>query len=159
VTGTPEPVPPPGVPTTASAPDTAGPARPGLAGLFGPASVGRYGLIGLTGVTIDTVLFVVLVRSGLAPVPATVLSTLAGILNNYVLNAKLNFGTSLNLVHGRRFVTVGLLGLLVAALSLQGLLALGLSELVAKLVSVPVVVVSQFVANKRWSFRDEAEGS
>jgi putative flippase GtrA len=156
VTAAPDPATPPGVPTTASAPDTAGPARPGLAGLFGPASVGRYGLIGLTGVTLDTVLFLVLVQTGTPPVPATVLSTLAGILNNYVLNAKLNFGTSLNLVQGRRFVTVGLLGLLVAALSLQALISLGLSELVAKLVSVPVVVVSQFVANKRWSFRDGA---
>ena len=81
-------------------------------------------------------------------------STLTGIINNYVLNAKLNFGTSLNLVHGRRFLTVGLLGLVVAAASLQALIALGMSELTAKLVSVPVVVVSQFVANKRWSFKD-----
>ena len=72
-----------------------------------------------------------------------------------MLNAKLNFGTSLNLVHGRRFLTVGLLGLLVAALSLQLLIdVVGLGELTAKLVSVPGVVVSQFVANKRWAFRD-----
>jgi putative flippase GtrA len=145
------------VPTTASAPDAPprGGAR-GLGALFGPASMGRYGLIGVCGVTLDTVLFVLLVRSGTAAVPATVLSTLAGIINNYVLNAKLNFGTSLNLVHGRRFLTVGLLGLAVAAVSLQLLIdVVGMSELTAKLVSVPVVVVSQFVANKRWSFRDD----
>ena len=122
--------------------------------MFGPASMGRYGVIGVCGVTLDTVLFLLLVRTGVLAVPATVLSTLAGIVNNYVLNAKLHFGTSLNLVHGRRFLTVGLLGLLVAAASLQLLLGLGMAELPAKLVSIPVVVVSQFVANKRWSFRD-----
>lgn len=123
-----------------------------VARLFGPASVGRYAAIGITGVTLDTLLFVLLTRAGVPPVPATVLSTTAGILNNYVLNAKLNFHTPLNLVHGRRFLTVGLVGLVVAAASLQALIALGVDEVVAKLVSIPVVVVSQFVANKRWSF-------
>lgn len=143
--------PPPAVPTTASAPDQ----TRASGGLFGPASVGRYGLIGVCGVTLDTVLFVILVGAGLAAVPATVISTTAGVINNYVLNAKLNFGTSLNLVHGRRFLTVGLLGLVVAAASLQLLIDVaGMDELVAKLVSIPVVVGSQFVANKRWSFRD-----
>jgi putative flippase GtrA len=122
--------------------------------LLGPASVGRYALIGISGVTLDTLLYLVLTRGGVPPVAATVLSTTAGILNNYVLNAKLNFGTSLNLVHGRRFLTVGLLGLVVAAVSLQVLIELGMDDVVAKLVSVPVVVVSQFVANKRWSFAD-----
>lgn len=128
--------------------------RPQLARLFGPASVGRYGAIGVTGVTIDTLLFVLLTRAGMPPVPATLVSTTVGILNNYVLNAKLNFGTSLNLVHGRRFLTVGLVGLVVSAASLQLLIALGVDEVVAKLVTVPVVVVSQFVVNKRWSFGD-----
>jgi putative flippase GtrA len=120
--------------------------------LFGPASVGRYAAIGITGVLLDAVLYVLLTRAGVPPVPATVLSTTAGILNNYVLNATLNFGTGLNLVHGRRFLTVGLVGLVVAAASLQALIALGLDDLVAKAISIPVVVVSQFVVNKRWSF-------
>jgi putative flippase GtrA len=129
----------------------AGPRRPGL---FGPASVGRYGLIGVSGVTLDTVLFVALTAAGVPPVPATVTSTLAGIVNNYVLNARLNFGTSLNLSSGARFITVGLIGLGVAAVSLHLLIEVaGLSPLAAKLVSVPVVVAAQFVANKHWSFR------
>lgn len=122
--------------------------------LFGPASVGRYGLIGVSGVTLDAVLFVLLTRAGVPPVVATVFSTTAGIVNNYVLNAKLNFGTSLNLVHGRRFLLVGLAGLVVAAVSLQVLITLGMGALAAKLVSVPVVVASQFVVNRRWSFGD-----
>ena len=132
--------------------------EPGPAGvrarLFGPASVGRYAMIGISGVVLDTVLYLVLTRSGMPPVAATVLSTTAGIINNYVLNAKLNFGTSLNLVHGRRFLTVGLVGLVVAAVSLQVLIELGVDDLVAKLVSAPVVVVTQFLVNKRWSFAD-----
>ena len=90
-----------------------------LTTLFGEASVGRYAVIGLSGVLLDTLLFVLLTGAGVDPLAATVMSTVAGIVNNYVLNARLNFRTPLNLVHLRRFSTVGLLGLAVAAGSLQ----------------------------------------
>ena len=120
---------------------------------FGPGSLGRYAAIGLSGVALDLVLFAVLVRLGVGPLPATVLSTLAGILNNYVLNARLNFGTGVALSSGWRFVLVGLLGLGLAAGSLEVLLRLGMSPLPAKLVSIPCVVAAQFLANKHWSFR------
>ena len=120
---------------------------------LGPASVGRYALIGISGVALDLVLFVVLTRLGMGPLPATVLSTLAGIANNYVLNATLNFGTGLALSSGWRFLVVGLVGLLVAAGSLELLLRAGMAEVTAKLVSVPCVVVAQYVANRYWSFR------
>lgn len=119
---------------------------------FGRASVGRYALIGVCGVTLDMVLFALLVDVSLLPVVATVVSTSAGIANNYVLNARYNFGTTVDLVSGRRFVTVGLLGLVVAAVSLQVLVVLGLGALSAKLVSLPVVLAGQFLANKNWSF-------
>jgi putative flippase GtrA len=124
-----------------------------LRGLAGPGSIGRYGLIGISGVTLDFVLFVVLTRLGVGPLPATVMSTLAGIGNNYVLNARLNFGTGVALSSGWRFLAVGLVGLLVAAWSLDLLLRAGLAELTAKLISVPCVVAAQYVANRYWSFR------
>ena len=120
---------------------------------FGPGSLGRYAAIGVSGVALDVVLFAVLVRLGVGPLPATVLSTLAGILNNYVLNARLNFGTGLGLSSGWRFVLVGLLGLGIAAASLELLLRLGMPLLPAKLVSLPCVLAGQFLANKHWSFR------
>src|SRR5580765_6649446 len=96
-----------------------------LSTLFGDASVGRYAVIGVTGVLLDTLLFVLLTGAGVIPVLATVMSTVAGIVNNYILNARFNFRTPLNLVHLRRFGTVGLLGLAVAAGSLQLLIGAG----------------------------------
>jgi putative flippase GtrA len=125
-----------------------------LPSLFGDRSVGRYSVIGVSGVTLDTLLFAVLVWGGMIPVVATVLSTVAGITNNYLLNARFNFRTRVNLVHFRRFMTVGLVGLAVAAGSLQLLISAGMSPLPAKLVSLPCVLVSQFMANKHWAFRD-----
>jgi putative flippase GtrA len=125
-----------------------------LGALFGEASVGRYAAIGVSGVLLDTLLFVFLTRLGLIPVAATALSTCAGIMNNYLLNARYNFRTAPNLVHGRRFFIVGLLGLGVAAGSLQLLISAGMAPLPAKLASLPCVLVSQFAANKYWTFRD-----
>ena len=119
----------------------------------GPASIGRYGLIGISGVTLDFVLFVILTQLGMGPLPATVISTVAGIVNNYVLNARFNFGTGVALGSGWRFLAVGLIGLVVATWSLDLLLRAGLAELTAKLVTVPCVVAAQYLANRYWSFR------
>lgn len=119
----------------------------------GPASIGRYGLIGVSGVTLDFVLFVILTQLGMGPLPATVISTVTGIANNYVLNARFNFGTGLALGSGWRFLAVGLLGLVVATWSLDLLLRAGVAELSAKLVTVPCVVGAQYLANRYWSFR------
>lgn len=133
-------------------PGTAGVGR--LAGtLFGPASVGRYAVIGLSGVTLDTLLFYVLTRAGVLPLAATVVSTLVAIGYSYVMNAHFNFRRGLDVRSGWRFVAVGLLGLLVAAVSLQVLIVAGLDPLPAKLVSLPCVLAAQFLANKHWSFR------
>lgn len=130
------------------------PARTGpVASLFGDGSVGRYAVIGVSGVALDMLIFFVLTRAGMDPLVATVLSTLAGIGNNYVLNARYNFRSGLSAVGARRFFTVGLLGLAVAALSLKVLIELGLSPMPAKLISLPCVLAAQFLANKHWSFK------
>jgi putative flippase GtrA len=110
-------------------------------------------VIGLSGVLLDTLLFVLVTGVGVIPVAATAMSTVAGILNNYFWNARYNFRTSFNLVHLRRFFTVGLLGLAVAVGSLQLLISAGMTSLPAKLVSLPSVLLSQFLANKHWTFR------
>lgn len=120
---------------------------------FGPGTFGRYAAIGVSGITLDVLLFALLIAAGVGPLPATVVSTLAGIVNNYVLNARTNFGTGLSLRTGWRFITVGLVGLVLAAALLELLLRLGLGPLPAKLVSIPCVVIAQFFANKHWSFR------
>jgi len=129
------------------------PRPPVTSALFGDGSVGRYAVIGLSGVALDLLLFALLTRGGVPPLPATVLSTLAGIGNNYVLNARYNFRSGLTALGARRFLTVGLLGLAVAALSLQALLVLGMDPLPAKAVSLPCVLLAQFLANKHWTFR------
>ena len=119
----------------------------------GRGSVGRYGVIGVTGVTIDFILFAVLVRAGILPVVATTISTLAGITNNYTWNSLLNFRLKLSSKRGAKFLTVGLIGLAASAGLLQLLITVGLDPITAKWLSIPVVVGGQFLANKFWTFR------
>ena len=84
---------------------------------------------------------------------ATVIGSVTGIINNYVWNARANFGTPLSAERGGRFLTVGAVGLGVSASALEGLILLGVGPLWAKGLSMPVVVIGQFIANKYWTFR------
>ena len=121
--------------------------------LSGRGSAGRYGVIGLTGVALDFVIYAILVRSGVMPVIATSISTLAGITNNYTWNSLLNFRLRLSSKRGARFLSVGLIGLAGSAGLLQLIMMTGLDAISAKWLSIPVIVGGQFLANKFWTFR------
>lgn len=122
--------------------------------IIGRASVGRYGFIGMTGVGVDLLVFGALVAAGMQPVGATLVSTSFGILNNYILNSILNFRMSLSRSRGFRYVLVGICGLSASALLIYLLSTAGLSPVMAKLVSIPLVVFGQFLANKHWTFAE-----
>ncbi|PRY51931.1 putative flippase GtrA [Geodermatophilus tzadiensis] len=115
-----------------------------------------YQLIGVSGVLLDLVLFLLLYNVlGLHEQLATVLSTSAGITNNFLLNSYLNFRVRDGMLRRfLRFYAVGLVGIgLVAVLLLVFHTWLGVDANVVKVVSLPVVAVLQFLLNKRWSFR------
>lgn len=118
-----------------------------------------YGLIGVTGIAIDIVVFLLLVNYfEVSPIVATVISTLCGITNNFLLNRSINF-KKLDATFSRLvcFFSVGIAGAL-----LSGVLLLVLSEVfsldpnLVKLVSIPPIVVLQYFLNKQISFGDKA---
>lgn len=116
-----------------------------------------YGLIGLTGATLDLVVYIALYKGlGIAPFIASFLSVSVGIMNNFGLNARYNFGKTNHL--GLRFVSFYATGLAGALLSTGLILALhdglGLGAMVAKLLTIAPVVLLQFVINKHVSFTD-----
>ncbi|MEX2441674.1 MAG: GtrA family protein, partial [Pontimonas sp.] len=71
-----------------------------------------YGLIGLTGVALDFLVFWVLIEIDVIPVLATVVSSVLGMANNYLWNARVNFRTPLSTGALIRYVTVGVGGLI-----------------------------------------------
>ena len=114
-----------------------------------------YQLIGVSGVLLDLVLFLVLYNVvGLHEQLATVISTSAGITNNFLLNSHFNFRKRDGMWRRfARFYAVGLLGIaLVAVLLLVFHSWIGVDANIVKIASMPVVAVFQFFLNKKWSF-------
>lgn len=120
----------------------------------GRQSFARYVLIGVSGLGVDLGIFMVLVLLGVTPIPANAVSSILGITNNYMLNARLNFGQKLSASAGLRFFSVGLIGLALTTVSLHFLIFAGMSALMAKVLVLPVLLVAQFFSNRAWAFRE-----
>ena len=72
---------------------------------------------------------------------------------DFVLNALLNFRTRDRLLlRFARFYAVGLAGLVLTFLLLQLGAALGLDPNLVKAAAIPLVVLLQYLINRRWSF-------
>lgn len=114
-----------------------------------------YGIIGVSGVTLDYLVFLLLFNSiGLHEQLANAISTSIGIANNFALNAWLNFRTRDRLLlRFARFYTVGLAGMALTFLLLHlGSGMFGMNPNLVKAAAIPLVVVLQYLINKRWSF-------
>ena len=121
--------------------------------LFGAASFGRYVALGVSGIVIDIFSFGLFVFIGLFPLLATMFASFLGIVTNYVANALFNFRVRLRGQQAVRFVTVGLVGLFVAAGFFQTAVELGAGVWWAKVLSLAIVVPVQFLVNRAWTFR------
>jgi putative flippase GtrA len=114
-----------------------------------------YAIIGFSGAGIDYGVYILLLKFlGWNYLWANILSTSIGITNNFILNAFLNFKVRDRLF--KRFLSfygVGLLGLVVAMALLWAQVGLiGISPVIAKLLTIIVVVLLQYNLNKRLSF-------
>ncbi len=103
---------------------------------------------------IDFVLYAGLIHFLVPMQWANWLSVSAGILNNYYLNARFNY--QIKVSHKKAlscFYLVGMGGWAISA-GLLFLLTeqLGFSAMSSKIVTIPLVVLAQFLTNHYWSF-------
>jgi phosphoglycolate phosphatase-like HAD superfamily hydrolase/putative flippase GtrA len=115
-----------------------------------------YSLIGVSGASLDYILFVVLHSlGGMDKYFANALSVTAGISNNFVLNAFLNFKQSDRLLQRfAYFYATGIAGLVLS----NGILFLGVDKLefnapAVKFFSIFFVVLLQYNLNKKLAFK------
>lgn len=118
-----------------------------------------YGFIGVTGATLDFLVFLFLYNIlGLNPSIATAISVTVGIVNNFLLNAFFNFKKTDQLLN--RFFTfyaVGFAGLLLSVALIYVLHdVIHIDANIAKVISIPIIVVLQYVFNKKYSFNTTA---
>ncbi|WP_316668462.1 GtrA family protein [uncultured Propionibacterium sp.] len=117
-----------------------------------------YGLLGGLGAISDFLIYTGMVHFtplSHVPVAANMISVLTGILVSFLLNSRITFRTRDNIFkRGVRFFTVGLSGLALST-SLLAILThgAGMDPIIAKLITMPPVVLFQFLANRFWSFR------
>jgi len=113
-----------------------------------------YFAIGLTGMTLDFLLFFLLTRASMNYLAANIVSTSAGIINNYFLNYRFNYRLRGSFLHGMAsFYLIGISGL-AAGTGLLFLLSsvLGINKLAAKAVVLATIPVCQFLLNSKYTF-------
>lgn len=115
-----------------------------------------YGVIGGSGALLDFLVFLFLFNViNIPAVPATMISVLFGITNNFILNTIFNFKKTDRLfLRYLSFTSVGLFGLFLSAYILAFGEVFGLDPNVVKLLSIPPVVLMQYLLNKQISFRE-----
>ncbi len=116
----------------------------------------NYCLIGVSGVTIDFLVYSLLVwKCDLHYQYANVAGVCCGITNNFIWNYFVNFKSDRHLLLSfATFFTIGLLGLGISALLLHLFIKeMGVNEYIAKIFVIFVVTIVQFVLNKTITFR------
>lgn len=120
-----------------------------------------YGLIGSFAASIDYLLFFVFTDiAELHYLLSNVISVTAGITISFLLNRKYNFKVKDKpFVRFLVFITVGVFGLLLSSALLFVLYeTLGIHPMLSKLLSIVVVVLLQFIANKHITFNVKGNG-
>jgi putative flippase GtrA len=119
-----------------------------------------YAVIGGSGAFLDLLVYVILTRVlAIEPVVATILSVSVGIVNNFLLNTFLNFKLRTRLLlRFLSFYFIGLVGVVLSALIIWLFTeVVDVGSLWAKVISIPPVVIGQFVANKNITFARRAD--
>ena len=115
-----------------------------------------YGIIGSCSAGLDFIIYTLLVQEiGMQYLAANCISVLVGISVSFMLNRSYNFKVK---DHAARrfatFLTIGLLGLVMSNVILYLCIDIwGMHKIVAKLLSIVIVVGMQFLLNKFVTFK------
>jgi len=120
----------------------------------------KYCIIGCSGALLDFIVYTILIKAfGMNYLLANALSVTAGITNNFFLNAYLNFKVTDKLF--KRFISfylVGMLGLLISEILLYLLVdIMSMNSIIAKIITIFVITIVQFILNKTITFKKKKE--
>ena len=121
----------------------------------------KYCIIGCSGALLDFITYTILIKAfGMNYLLANALSVTVGITNNFFLNAYLNFKVTDNMF--KRFISfylVGMLGLVISEILLYLLVdIMSMNSIIAKIITIFVITIVQFILNKTITFKKKKEG-
>ncbi len=115
-----------------------------------------YGIIGVSAMVVDVAFFMVFFNVFLIPPAiATVLSVSVAMVYAFSLNAIHNFRTK-DFIKSRfaSYAVVSTLGMLASAVIIEVLVNFDVSANIAKIVSLPPIVILQYLLNKTFAFKE-----
>ena len=117
-----------------------------------------YACVGAIGTAVQYALLVMAVSVlGVAPVIASSVGAVFGAITNYVLNYRFTFRSST--AHSAalaKFSVVALVGLVINGAAVDTTMRFfGAHYLVAQIIATAAVLLSGFVANRLWTFKEE----
>ncbi len=115
----------------------------------------NYGVIGVSAMAVDVACFLLFYNVfQMLPVFATVMSVTIAMVFGFTLNAYYNFKTKDQI--SSRFLSyafVSMLGMIASALIIEILVNYSVDPNIAKMVSLPPIVVLQYIFNKTFAFK------
>ena len=121
----------------------------------------RFGVVGGAGFVINLAVYTLCVHGlGIDYHAAAVISWLVAVANNFVLNRHWTFDAGDGRAHfqAMRFVVVSLVALGISQLLLTAFVeGAGLAKVAAQALAVAASMPLNFLGNKLWSFRSDAE--
>lgn len=114
-----------------------------------------YGVIGVSAIGVDLLVFLALFNFfGVVPWLATTLSVATAMVYAFILNARYNFKMT-DQIKRRLFgyMLVSLLGLLLSIVAVEGFHMIGVGANLGKILSLPPIVILQYILNSRFTFR------
>ena len=119
--------------------------------LIEPAMLMRFASVGVVTTVLDLVLFSAFSASGIPAGAANIGSYSSGIALSYVLNRKFTFASDASALRFAKFVAAMLCGLALSTL-LVIVCTMLVPAIVAKIVTVPIVFLWNFVVSRWWVF-------
>ncbi len=112
-----------------------------------------YVVLGGLGAATDYAVFWGLQHTNVHHIAANIVSVVCGIMVSFFLNSRFTFARLDHQVQRMtKFFAVGLSGLALSTGLLDLLITRGMGAMWAKLVTLPVIAVLQFIANRMWTF-------
>lgn len=121
---------------------------------------GKFVAVGMSNTAVSLLTYAALLRVDLVYPVAGAIAFLAGAANGYVLNRRWTFAAADTWRARRRYVLVQVVGLGATTALLWILVSpAGLGQITAYALTIPVVTLATFTANRGWTFRPRGQAS